>query len=916
MYNPIATYRIQFNKDFTLGDFERIIPYLHQLGVRTLYASPIFEAVPGSVHGYDSVNPHRINPEIGTESQLRAISQQLTQRDIGWLQDIVPNHMAYHPSNAWLMDVLEKGQRSRYAAFFDILWTSPGHSGRLMVPFLGASLAEVIDKGELAVAWQPQQLVLRYYESNYPLRLSSYATVLRAATGETDEALQPLIERLADIESITAPTAYALRVTAWQTELATWLQTEAGGTWLKGCLSAINTNAVLLQQLADEQVYELCLHSETDHRINFRRFFTINGLICLNIQDEAVFGHFHERIRDWLAEGVFQGVRVDHVDGLYDPARYLAQLRQLAGPDAYIVIEKILQQYEALPSNWPIQGGTGYSYLSLVNNLFTHNPSEAVFTRFYHKLLGEKMSIRTELRDKKKFILDEYMRGELENLYQLFLSLNLTAADTLAALPRESLKAAIGTFLIDCSVYRYYGNQMPLEEDEREAVRDIFARVRRSEPQLVPAANVLEACLLANTREGNIDYNKRALQFYQRCMQFTGPLMAKGVEDTLMYTYNRFIGHDEVGDSPEFFGITVDRFHQNMLERQKHWPLALSATATHDTKRGEGVRSRLNVLTDLADEWVAEVEAWQQLNRSTVPLPADAAPDANDEYLIYQVLTGAYPMPGQGEDDFPNRLAEYLQKALREAKRYSSWSKPDEDYEAATQQFSAMLLDQSRPFWTRFQQFHRKIADFGIVNSLAQLVLKCTCPGLPDVYQGCELWDLSLVDPDNRRPVDFARRQQWLDELVAANTEAAEQWQSLWQDRYDARIKLWLVHTLLSERTRQPDLFAEGEYIPLHVEGEHRDHVFAFARRHHSNWCVVAVPLGLARLCRAQQTDITTVDWADTRIALPDDAPNRWYHRLLNTTGQMRDSILVGDIFIGIPLALLELQQPGEADPA
>ncbi|MBC8152553.1 MAG: malto-oligosyltrehalose synthase, partial [Bacteroidetes bacterium] len=662
-----------------------------------------------------------------------------------------------------------------------------------------------------------------------------------------------------------------------------------------------------LQQIADEQVYALCSHDETDHQINYRRFFTVNSLICLNVQEPAVFDHVHERINAWLRAGVFQGVRVDHIDGLYDPTRYLQQLRQRAGDEAYIVVEKILQMNEELPSTWPIQGETGYSYLSMVNNLFTQTRSGPGFTRFYHDLLGEKMSVRAELYDKKSYILREHMGGELDNLHRLFLDLNLTDGETLSVLPPETLKAGIGEFLVQCPVYRYYGNHLPLSDDEAAAVRAILDRIRREKPDLIPAADLLETVLLVTPQADDEDYNSRALWFYQRCMQFTGPLMAKGFEDTLMYTYARFIGHDEVGDSPAFFGLTPGTFHQKMMERQANWPLALNATSTHDTKRGEDVRSRLNVLTDLTDEWIEEVEAWQVLNQAGRLTTGGEAPDANDEYFIYQTLTGAYPMPGRDEDDFPNRLAEYLQKALREAKRHSTWNNPDETYEAATQRFAARLLDQQRPFWARFQAFHRQVADFGIVNSLAQVVLKCTCPGLPDVYQGCEGWDLSLVDPDNRRSVDFGQREQWLDELIARDQAPADLWLDLWQHRYDARLKLWLTHVLLNERSRQADLFAEGDYVPLTVEGRHQRHVFAFARRHQERWYVVAVPLGMARLCREQQADVSAPDWADTRIMLPAEAPNTWEHRLLTTTGSAGEGIAVGDIFAPIPLAVLQL---------
>ncbi len=908
MTNPVSTYRLQFHKDFTFNNLERIIPYLHQLGVGTVYASPITEAVPGSVHGYDSVNPHRVNPEIGTEDQLKALSQRLSGLGINWLQDIVPNHMAFDPHNPWLMDVLEKGQRSIYAPFFDINWTSPVHDGRLMVPFLGSPLAEIIDKNELSVAWQKQRLVITYYETAYPLHLRSYATVFGAAGAAPSQAMQTLLADIQAIEAVTDPKQYSLRCAEFQTRIAAQISEESPD-YLTNCLNAVNTDPAYIREITDEQAYELCYHAETDQRINYRRFFTVNGLICLNIQNPVVFEHFHKRLKLWLDQGIFQGLRVDHIDGLSDPSRYLTQLRELAGDDAYIVIEKILQANEELPRQWPIQGETGYAYLSMVNNLFTRISSQAKFTRFYTKLLGEKLSVRREVLDKKAYILSEHMQGELNNLHQLFLNLNLVDTAALDALPPDSLKDAIGEFLTRCPVYRYYGNSLPLADDEATAVRGIFTRIRQANADLAPAVDQLEEALLTKPAAADADYRQRALRFYQRSMQFTGPLMAKGVEDTLMYVYNRFIGHDEVGDSPEYFGLTVDAFHQKMVDRQANWPLALNATSTHDTKRGEDVRSRLNVLTELTDEWTETVLAWQLLNRpeadATGEQPELEAPDRNDEYFIYQTLIGAYPMPDQDEDDFPNRLKEYLQKALREAKRNSSWGAPDEAYEAATQAFAARLLDRKRPFWAHFQAFHRRVADFGIANSLAQVVLKCTCPGLPDVYQGCEGWDLSLVDPDNRRSVDFAQRQQALAEVAAYEDGQAAA--PLWASRYDARIKLWLLYKLLNERKQQPDLFATGEYLPLTVTGAQQQHVMAFARRQDTVWYVVAVPLGLAELCTEQQTDAVSADWGDTSILLPTDAPVQWQHRLLNTSGQSENGIAVSEVFGDLPLAVLRL---------
>ena len=378
--------------------------------------------------------------------------------------------------------------------------------------------------------------------------------------------------------------------------------------------------------------------------------------------------------------------------------------------------------------------------------------------------------------------------------------------------------------------------------------------------------------------------------------------MAKGVEDTLMYTYNGFMGHNEVGDSPERFGMSAGSFHQAMQHRQQHWPLAQNTTATHDTKRGEDVRARLNVLTELPQDWLTEVQEWQQLTAHVRGIL-----DNNDEYLIYQNLLGAYPMPGQSEDNFPERFHQYLEKAFQEAKRHTTSWVIDEEYHASIRAFTDYVLDKKGAFWARFQGFHQQIADFGIVNSLAQVLLKFTCPGVPDVYQGGEGWDLSLVDPDNRRPVDFDARQQWLNDFTANQGAMEGLLSNLWQDRFDSRIKFWLTHRLLHERQQNKALFVQGEYIPLPVEGAYRQHIIAFARHYEQRWYVIVAPLYTAQLCQQQGTDSLSLDWKDTRIVLPDNAPTAWTNRLTGASGNGKGGLSISSLLNLLPVALVEL---------
>ncbi|WCT10891.1 malto-oligosyltrehalose synthase [Mucilaginibacter jinjuensis] len=905
MYNPIATYRLQFHQEFTFSDFEQIITYLQKLGVSTIYASPVFEAAPGSTHGYDGVNPHRINPEIGTEKQLRIVSKKLQDKGIGWLQDIVPNHMGVHANNPWLMDVLEKGRRSLYSTFFDTglssdLFTDP----QIMMPFLGNSLQEVIKNGEINITYLSKQFVFKYFDNTWPLSIQSYAEILQNNTNEPPEKLKPIVKEIGTILRNKDNKKLALKWGAWLVKLSNATKVAEVKSYITSALKSVNENQELLSQIAGQQHYRLCSWQETDSAINYRRFFTVNSLMCLNIQRPEVFAHYHRMIKQLVHEGIFQGLRIDHIDGLYDPENYLNNLRELAGDETYIVAEKILEQGENLPTQWPLQGTTGYDFLAQVNNLLTDSSSEHKFTHFYKELVESDQSVHQQILTKKANILSANMQGELDNLLNYFIKLKLVDDRLLKAIGRDILKETIAQFLIHCPVYRFYGNQMPLNSDEAHAVQTILYSIIKDNKDLKPACDLITTALLEKPYENKNTYNQKALQFYQRLMQFSGPLMAKGVEDTLMYTYNRFVGHNEVGDAPDAFGTSVKDFHKLMKQRQKQWPLAINGTSTHDTKRGEDVRARLNALTALQHEWLDAVKHWEKQDNTTVSVP-----NANDRYFIYQTIAGAYPMPGQGDDNFGVRLGEYLTKALREGKVNSNWAQPNEDYEKATIDFATGLLDQQSVFWQTFAPLHQNIADHGIVNSLSQLLLKFTSPGVPDVYQGCELWDLSLVDPDNRRPVDYQLRQKLLNKKLS--TDSAEALMDLWAERYDGHIKLWLTQQLFKVRSNETELFTKGEYIPLKVKGAYKENIIAFARRYQNKWLIVAAPLYSAALCKAQQKDITAIDWKDTRIILPQEAPVQWQHQWLNLKGKVaNDELLISEIFRTLPFALLQLAHP------
>lgn len=886
MFNPVTTYRVQLHKNFRLEDLARIIGYLHTLGIHTVYASPVFSSVAGSTHGYDGIDPWQVNTEIGTYEELEKISKELKSLNMGWLQDIVPNHMAYHTCNEWLMDVLEKGERSLYASFFDTCYTGSLFRDKLMAPFLGAPAEAAAANGEIQIAYEQQRLVLRYYDQFFPLKPETYATLLLAE----GSPLQSLINELPATDD---KQQYAADWKNFCRQLSDRTTGEPVRKYMTAALERINSDPEQLLSILTDQHYRLCYWRETDEHITYRRFFTINGLVCLNIQYEAVFSAYHRFVAQLVKSGIFSGLRIDHIDGLYDPQIYLERLRALAGKDTYITVEKILQPDEYLPASWPVQGNTGYDFLAIVNNLFTWQQGKKIFSDYYRKITGRKEEISELLTEKKQYILQQHMRGELDNLYHLFTRIT---GDKLAetAIPADSLKDVIAGILLNCPVYRYYSNSLPLPVKEAAALESILGKVEDHQKGLAAAVAFFRQVLLHP--DGDAAYLAQLSDWYCRLMQFTGPLMAKGMEDTLMYTYNRFIGHNDVGDSPAMFGIAAEDVHRWMEDRQQHRPLSANATATHDTKRGEDVRARLNVLTEIGEEWVAKVSEWRHMNKEFRPA---GMPDANDEYFLYQTIVGAWPMPGGDVEAFTARLKEYIPKALREAKTHTQWASPNEIYEQAVIQFAEDILQQDSSFRNSLEAWLPRIADFGIVNSLSQLLLKCTCPGVPDIYQGTELWDLSLVDPDNRRPVDYTLRNGLFDK----NTGMAD----LWKNRYSGEIKFWLTQKILQERNANPDVFAKGSYIPLTVKGKYKDHILAFARRYEHTWYLVAVPLYPAQRCNAQDCDLMDADWKDTHIVLPDHAPGGWQHLFTKEKGSTGKSLAVADILKGFPVALLKL---------
>jgi malto-oligosyltrehalose synthase/4-alpha-glucanotransferase len=841
MYNPISTYRIQFNKEFTFKQFLDLIDYFSMLGVKTIYASPVFSSATGSMHGYDTINPNLFSPEIGKQEEFDEIVKKLKSLNIGWLQDIVPNHMSFSPQNKWLMDVLEHGRDSGFALFFDIDFDHPDFGGKIILPFLGKPTEEAIETGEIKLSYTDDKIVFEYFDSHYPVNEESVIAIL-------GDDINPLLKSISK----------KIKKHKFNPEEA------------RHIINAFNDDISKLKDLLSGQHYKLTEWNEVDRHLNYRRFFAISGLISLQMDREDVFNAYHAFIEELVKENKIQGLRLDHIDGLNDPSKYIERLRVLAGEETYIIAEKILEVNENIPERWPLQGTSGYDFLVMVNNLLTYKNNYPLLQNYYYDLTGRKEDPAEVVYRTKKLILDKYMNGDLENLSRMFIDSGFLK-DKADSINHEAVKDSISQFLILFPYYKLYSNFYPLSEEDSNLIIAVVKTAIARNPSLIDPLNLLQLTLLNQNPVGD---DSRALNFFMRVMQYTGSLMAKGIEDTAMYDYNCFIAHNEVGDSIHASGLSLSEFHQAMIHRQNMTPLSINTTSTHDTKRGEDVRARLNVISELAGKWIKNVNNWKELNKPLKSLIGDReVPDINEEYFIYQTLTGIFPFNCEPDKSFFQRVKEYLIKALREAKINSTWNSPDDTYEKAVCDFVERILASGSGFLDSFFPFLRKISNYGIINSLTQVTLKATCPGIPDFYQGTEIWDFALVDPDNRRPVDFKKMKSILKYLQEEESgKPMEFLHNLYNNRENGEIKMWYTHVLMNERSQNPDLFSHGTYSPLIVSGKYKDHILAYTRTYQNTWYVIIAPFYLGMLNEISEK----IDWGDTMIELPDLTPGIW----------------------------------------
>jgi (1->4)-alpha-D-glucan 1-alpha-D-glucosylmutase len=868
-----ATYRVQLRAGFTFDDAAAVSGYLAALGVSHLYCSPYLQAAPGSTHGYDVVDPSRLNTELGGPAGHQRLVNALAAAGLGQVLDIVPNHMALAGrANAWWWDVLENGPSSRYASYFDIDWDPPQRklTGTVLMPVLGDHYGRVLEAGELAVERQGGSFAVRYHEHEAPLSPRTLDDLLtRAATRAGSAELKEIATALGQLPHaiLADPEAVAERHSGTDLLRARLARLCASHPAIAAAIdaeiAALNRDPDALDELLSRQNYRLAFWRAGAEELSYRRFFDIQTLAGLRAEDERVFADTHRLILQLVADGELDGLRIDHVDGLADPEGYLRRLNQATG-GLYVVTEKILEAGEELPRSWPVAGTTGYDFLNLASQLFVDSGSEAAMLAAYLRFTGEPISYREIVYAAKLQIMREDLAAELERLTGLLVEVceryrrvrDFTRPDL-----RETLRELIAAF----GVYRTYARPgRPVTAADRSHVATALAAVGQRRPDLDPELTGFIGELLTADRPGGVQQGSTAeaastpeastaeaastpeAAFAVRFAQVSAPVMAKGVEDTAFYRYVPLVCLNEVGGDPARFGREAAEFHQAMAQTARHWPQTMLTLSTHDTKRSGDVRARLSLLSELPAAWERAVDRWAGRNQR---YKRDGWPDRNTEYLLYQTLVGAWPIGAE-------RAAAYLAKAAKEAKVYTSWTDPSASYDSALDSFVHTILG-DRGFVADLEGFlaEHRLVELGRVNSLAQTALLLTCPGIPDLYQGTEVWDLSLVDPDNRRPVDYAARRALLDRLAPAGPEAAL------AAGGQGGPKIWLIHRLLQHRLRHPGAYGPGSgYQPLPVSGPKAAHAVAFTR---TGGLAVVVPRLVAGVG----------DWAATTVTLP---PGRW----------------------------------------
>ncbi len=912
---PRATYRLQFNKGFGFDCAAALAPYLAKLGISHVYASPYLRSRPGSMHGYDIVDHNALNPELGDDAAFARMVAAFQSHGLRQILDFVPNHMGVGGAdNPFWLNVLEWGADSAFAAWFDIDWHSehPYLHNKLLVPFLADQYGVELDRGKLALRFDEEAgnfAVWAYDSHKLPICPLHYGRIL----GNSHAGLERLGDAFATLREWGPH--MATQADHLKAELAELARTHPDvRSAIAAALDSFNgregESATWnnLDNLIRGQHWRAAHFRVAADDINYRRFFNINDLAGIREELPEVFDYVHGLLFRLLRDGTLDGVRIDHIDGLLDPKAYLKRLRE-AGSPSYLVVEKILARHESLPDDWPVDGTTGYSFTNQVLGLLVDPAGEAPLTRVYTEFTGDRHAFPEIVHASKIRIMQNEMASELNVLARDALRVahqNPHTSDFTHNILRRALEEIIACF----PSYRTYVDSegRPTQADRRD-LDWALAQARRIQTELDPSVfdfvyALLSGDLVAHPRSG---FSRHAvLRCAMKLQQYSGPVMAKGLEDTAFYRYNRLLALNEVGSNPDQFGMTIREFHKVSAQRAKYWPRAMITTSTHDTKRGEDARARLAALAELSGEWAQQVPAWSRILRAgRGDIEGTAPPDRNDEYVFYQLLIASWPLElrngelgGDALRAYTERIKGVMVKSIREGKLRSTWAAPNQAYEDAVRAFvdGALNPDQSGAFLRVFLPFQERISLLGMQNSLTQLTLKLTSPGVPDIYQGADLWDFNLVDPDNRRPVDYAIRARLLDGIMrdlcrdrgATVRRLLENWK-------DGGIKLAITATLLTFRTTHAELFAQGTYEPVLAEGAGAERVCAYVRRHAETALLVATSRFPGQS-----------GWADTILKLPEDLIDRKWQDVL--TGTVLDEAAPEKFFADLPVAVLVAQ--------
>lgn len=958
---PIATYRLQFNSQFTLKHALEIVDFLNQLGISHCYASPILAAKPGSMHGYDVIDHSRLNPEIGTEEEFSSFVEKLHKHRMGLIVDIVPNHMYIaHAANLWWNDLLENGPASIYAGYFDIDWNPPRIElvNKVLLPLLDQQYGSALENQVLQVNYKKGAFHVELPAMELPTDPKSWALILESLAKEATTLLPESHPHLQELQSVvtalthlplttdTAPEKIAERQREKEVikkRLASLIEEDQVlAKLLSKNLKTINGTKGdphsfdLLETFLNAQPYRLCFWRVANDEINFRRFFDIFELAGIRTEKQEVFEAVHEQIFKWIRQKMIDGIRIDHIDGLWDPEQYLEELQSYCSNTPkesidpkklfYVIAEKILTGNERLRPEWLLHGTVGYDFLNQVNGMQVFLPNKKAIYDIYRSFTDYNIATSELIYFSKRLILIVSMSSEL---YVLARHLDRISEQHRSSrdFTQESLRAALRDVIACFPVYRSYirAEQEQIHEEDRQYILAAIKRAKRLNPAISTFIfDFIQSVLLLEHPTGIDDAQKaKRKDFVMRFQQLTGPVMAKGVEDTAFYRFYPLTSLNEVGADPHAFGISVDLFHKKNQERLEVWPHTKITTSTHDTKRSEDVRARINVLSEIPQEWQQMLERWAQMNKPHKILEGEESiPDANEEYLLYQTLIGTwplYPMDPPAHLQYMNRIQAYMEKALKEAKIHTSWVNPNKDYDEGVQQFiqKILALDPSaNPFLKDFQATIPKIASAGMLNSLSQLLLKLTCPGIPDIYPGNETWTFNLVDPDNRRPIDFTNGKYLLKSIVEKLPNPSNLLQQLMEHPEDGRIKLFVTLKALNFRQKEPLLFSHGAYIPLEVQGPRQNHIVAFARKREGKTAVVITSRFFTSLMSGSQPQIEPSKWRNTYVVIPEGI-NEKFSNIFNGEQALSDhrnnqNVLdLEKIFVSAPFALLESNQNG-----